>query len=417
MTSPTIWYVHPYAGGPGIGRYSRPYYLSHHWNLLGARATVITASNHHLLDHPQEPGRRTVDGVEYRFLPVPSYSGNGLSRVRNMLAFGIELWRSGDKLVEAHGKPDMIIASSPHPFAFLATHRLARRFGAASVFEVRDLWPLSLVELAGASPHHPFVVATGMLERFAYRHADATVALLPASQEHMCARGLDPRRWHYIPNGIDARERDGATVGSEPLEQLATWHAAGKLVVLYAGAIGPPNNLESLVRAAAHLKSRRNDDVKFLIVGGGPLSQSLKILVRDLDLSEQVAIFPQIPKAAACTLMRNSDIGFISLLNRSIFRFGVSPNKLFDYMLNGLPVIFAINAGNDIVRDSGCGFTVPPDDPAAIAEAIARLAAMSKSQRAEMGKHGMDAVIKDHDYGSLAERYLGVLRSLGKSKP
>src|SRR5690606_28442346 len=111
--------------------------------------------------------------------------------------------RQADSLIAQYGVPDAIIGSSPHPYMFLATHRLARRYNAASIFEVRDLWPLSLVEFAGVSPRHPLVVATGWLEKFAYRKADSVVSLQSGSQPYMCGRGLAAERWHYIPNGVD----------------------------------------------------------------------------------------------------------------------------------------------------------------------------------------------------------------------
>lgn len=175
--SPVIWYVHPYAGGPGIGRYCRPFELGKAWQRAGARPLVITASFHHLLDEPgAHPAHVDVEGVPYAFLSVPSYRTNGLGRVVNMAIFTAQIWRQAARLAQRYGRPDLVIGSSPHPYAFLGTHAVARRFGARSVFEVRDLWPLSLVELAGVSPAHPMVRVTAWLERYAYRHADTVVS-------------------------------------------------------------------------------------------------------------------------------------------------------------------------------------------------------------------------------------------------
>src|SRR3546814_20361300 len=122
----------------------------------------------------------------------------------------------------------MVSDSSPHPDAFPATHRIARHVGARSVFEVRDLWPLSLVELAGVRPSHPLVRATAWLERYAYRHADAVVSLLPETARYMQEKGLPAERWNYIPNGGDTPARPSAALSHPTTHPPPTWKAEGR---------------------------------------------------------------------------------------------------------------------------------------------------------------------------------------------
>ena len=249
----SIWFVHPYAGGPGVGRYDRPFFLARYWQSFGHRSVVLTPSQHHLMDTSRQPGVEQIEGVTFEFIRSPAYRGNGLGRIINMATFTAQLVRQGDELALRHGRPALVIASSPHPYAWFATEWLARRFGARSVFEVRDLWPLSLVELAGVSPSHPLVRFTGWLERRAYRKADAVVSLLPCTRDHMMALGLDAPRWHYIPNGIepDAQAGDAVRSDTPPAALARRWRAEGRTVVVYAGALGRPNHVESLVQAMA----------------------------------------------------------------------------------------------------------------------------------------------------------------------
>lgn len=405
--SPVIWYVHPYAGGPGIGRYCRPYELGKAWLKDGVHPLVVTASFHHLQDKPGKHASEVdVGSVPYAFLKVPAYKTNGLGRLVNMAAFTIQLLRKAGGLAERHGKPDLVIGSSPHPYAFLGTHAVARRFDARSVFEVRDLWPLSLVELAGIRPTHPLVRFTASLERYAYRRADAVVSLLPGTREYMTARGLDEGRWLYIPNGVEAPE-SGRAESMQPCVLAARrWRSEGRTTVVYAGAMGPPNYVGSLVDAIDVLRQRGDDRVRAVIVGRGEESGTISRLVDQKGLQERVALFEQIPKGDIPALLAEADVGYISLRPEPLFRFGVSPNKLFDYMMAALPVLFAVQAGNDPVQEADCGYSVPPGDKVAIADALARFASSTREARRQMGERGHDYVRAHHSYERLAAEYL-----------
>lgn len=405
----TIWYVHPYAGGPGVGRYSRPYFLARHWRAQGVRATIFTPAYHHLLDVPQVAGARAVESVPYEFVPGNRYKGNGVGRLRNMAEFSARLYWNAQKYADRCGKPDMIVASSPHPYAFLATHAIARKFGARSVFEVRDLWPLSMVELAGTSPAHPLVRFTGWLERRAYSEADFVVSLLPCTQQYMGERGLSAARWQYIPNGVHPDERALRDDTQPCVQQARRWKNEGRTVIVYAGALGRPNHVDSLIKALARLQEQGDTTVAAIIVGRGELESELQELIRQAGLENRVALFGQIPKQAVLSLLQEADAGYISLRPEPLFRFGVSPNKLFDYMLASIPVIFAVSAGNDPVAEARCGISINPGDPEAIALALLKVASMPLMTRAEMGARGRSYVLENHGYDVLARRYLELL--------
>lgn len=401
----TIWYVHPYAGGPGIGRFGRPYYLARNWQSQAIDTTIFCPTFHHLLDTPQSGGARDVDGVPYHFVDARAYRNNGFGRLANMAEFSWHLLRQADRLIASYGRPDVIIASSPHPYVFLATHRIARRYNAVSIFEVRDLWPLSLVELAGVSPKHPLVVATAWLERYAYRKADHVVSLHPNSAPYMHTRGVRNGRWHYIPNGVDALETPLLVEDEPAYRRLLQWRSEGKFVVLYAGALGPPNNIDVLVEAARTLRARSENHIRVLIVGRGEVQSRIAAMIESLDLGDRVGLYPQVPKAHAIGLMTEADAGYISLKPERIFEHGVSPNKLHDYMLARLPIISAMKAGNDPVTEAGCGLSVEPGNPLAVADAMVALASLHHDKRAAMGDRGHQFVRGQHDYANLALRY------------
>jgi glycosyltransferase involved in cell wall biosynthesis len=403
---PCIWYIHPYAGGPGIGRYDRPYHLSREWEKTGIKSVVIAASNHHLLDQPQMAGTKDVNGVHYEFMAVPPYQGNGTGRILNMFALGLKVLLKHREIARRHGRPSMIIASSPHPYAFLSAWWLARKYYAKCIFEVRDIWPLSMVELGGVSGRHPLVRLTGWIERFAYRRSDAVVSLLPAASGHMVSLGLNRDRFHYIPNGVDITSATPvADEGSDCVMLARRWRREGYSVVVYAGALGRPNHVASLLRAIIELRSRGYEKVRAIIVGRGEQAEELAALIRANGLEEAVALFGQIPKIEVQTLLQYASMGYISLRPEPLLRFGVSPNKLFDYMLAALPVIFAIRAGNDPVAEAGCGRSVDPGDVPAIAAALQELSSLQDIDLAALGQSGKAYVELRHGYDRLAAAY------------
>ena len=405
---PVVWYISHYAGGPRIGRHNRGWHLCRQWKTMGVRGSVILASDHHMLDAPQEPGTRSVDGVDYVFIRTIPYNGNGLRRFLGMLSFTLSLIKLDRELVFKHGKPDMIIGSSPHPFTFLASHFLARRHGAKSVFEVRDLWPASVIELLGVSRWHPGVQLMSLVERFAYTKADAVVSLLPKTEAYMRSRGLPENRWHYIPNGVDASEVIEPPVNADIETQIEAWRQAGKMVVVYTGALGTPNGVDSLLDAMAEVR-QRNLQVRALIVGRGELEEQLKARSIALGLERHVVFFGQVSRKEAIGIMSKADVGYISLKPSPVFRFGISPNKIFDYMLAALPVVSVIDAGNDPIAEAECGISLPAGNAAQIAAAFGELANMTVEQRRALGRNGRRFALENHDFHSLALRYKELL--------
>ncbi len=403
-----IWYIHPYAGGPGVGRYDRAYHLCRYFQKRGHPSLIIAPSYHHLMDAEQRPGDTRVEGVDYHFMWSPPYHGNGLGRLINMFFFAKMLARRLEALTHRHGKPGLVIASSPHPYVWPAISDIGRQFGAQRVFEVRDIWPQSLVDLGGLSPRHPFVRYTESIELKAYRDADAIVSLLPLTQTYMARRGLDPHRWHHIPNGVEVSNIHAPETPSACLDLARQWRASGFHVVVYAGAMGKPNGVESLLRALA-VAGDRAHNVRVIIVGRGESEAVLRNMATAPDIANRAAVFGQISKAATLSLLRCASAGYMSLIEEPVFSFGISPNKLYDYMLTGIPVVAAINAGNNPVNDARCGVCAEPNDPQSIADALCHLFSLTEEERREMGSRGRDYVLEHHTYEHLADEYLKLM--------
>ena len=405
-----ILLINHYAGSKRHGMEFRPYYLAREWVRSGHRVQIVAASHSHVRSRQPEmppsggPLDETIDGIAYRWWPTPAYAGNGLGRVRNIWAFLSQVWRDAPRLAQAF-RPDVVIASSTYPMDIWVARRVARLAKAQLVYEVHDLWPASPIELSGMSPWHPFILLCQKAEDDAYRDADAVVSMLPKVAGHMAAHGLDLRRLHIVPNGISPEEWDAPPAPLDPAlaTHLAALRAAGRPVVGYAGSHGMPNALDTLLDAAAQMAG---EPVSFVLVGDGHERARLVQRLADDPRLANVRWFPPVPKAQVPALLDGFDVAYIGWQRVPIYRFGIAPNKLMDYMMGGCAVLHSVDAGNDPVAEAGCGLTVPPGDSQAVARALRELLALPREARQAMGRRGRTHVLAHHTYPVLAARFI-----------
>ena len=402
--------INHYAGSPRHGMEYRPYYLAREWQGAGHAVQIVAAAFSHVRSVQPEgvgaPRDETIDGIAYRWLPTPRYVGNGLGRVRNIWAFLARLWREAPAL--AHGfRPDAVIASSTYPMDIWVARRIARLAGAKLVHEVHDLWPASPIELSGMSPRHPFIRLCQKAEDDACRDADVVISMLPRVAGHLAAHGLDLRKLHIVPNGIVPDDWAAAPPPlAEPLAgAIGALRAAGQAVVVYAGSHGEPNALDVLLDAARRLQG---EPFAFVLVGDGHEKARLARRVADEAITN-LRMFDPVPKAMIPALLAQADIAYIGWKRQPLYRFGIAPNKLMDYMMAGVPVLHSVEAGNDPVAEAGCGLTVAPESAEAVADGLRRLAAVPADERRAMGERGRAFVRARHSYTVLAQRFLEAL--------
>jgi glycosyltransferase involved in cell wall biosynthesis len=402
-----VLYLNHYAGSPALGMEYRPYYLAREWVRLGHRVQMLAADFSHVRAKQPKAGDEVIDGIAYRWYPTPPYQGNGLGRVKNIWAFLRQVWADTPRIVREF-KPDVVVASSTYPMDIWVARRLARQARAKLVFEVHDLWPLSPIELSGMSRRHPFIMLCQAAEDAAYRDADVVVSMLPRVHSYMASRGLDLKKLHIVPNGITLDEWEGEPV---PLREdvamaLSAARSTGATVVGYAGSMGLPNALDTLLDAAALLK---NQALRFVLVGSGHEQARLAQRVADEGLVN-VRFLPPIPKAQVASFLAGVDIAYIGWQRVPIYRFGIAPNKLMDYMMARCPVLHSVAAGNDPVAEAGAGLTVPPESAAAVAAGLLQLAATPAGERRAMGERGHAFVLANHTYPVLAQRFLDAVQ-------
>ena len=404
-----IFLINHYAGSSEMGMEYRPYYLAQEWIKLGHNVTILVANYSHLRKHNPEFQSdikgENIDGITYIWVNTPKYEGNGVGRIKNMFAFIKKTLFKASYFVKEY-KPDVVIASSTYPSDNYVAKKISKLSGAKYIYEVHDLWPLSPMELSDMKKYHPFIVAMQHAENFAYRKASAVVSMLPKTQEHMQSHGLDLKKWHYIPNGVVIDAWDNVTEISGKLkEKINELKNNNYTIIGYTGGHAPSNSLSTLVDSAKLLKD--NKKIHFLFVGDGI---DKKNLITQSKGFENISFFNSIPKSEIPDLLNKIDIAVIGAVKSSLYRFGVSPNKLIDYMMAKKPIIQYIEAGNDILQEAKAGISVEPENPQAIVDAIKELLNKPKEELNKMGQNGQDFVIKNHDYKILAQKFIDIMQ-------
>jgi len=401
-----ILLINHYAGSPEMGMEYRPYYLAQQWIKSGHKVTIIASSFSHVRSVQPDVVRNTeiheIGGVHYLWIKTRPYRGNSVKRFINILEFVLKLYLK-KKFIVRNFKPDLVVASSTYPLDIYPAANISKKAGAKLIYEIHDLWPLSPMEIGGYSKYHPFIMLMQAAENYCYKHSEVVISILPKTLEHCVAHGLQADKWHHIPNGISLEEmKNQMEIPLKQKKEIEEIRLRYKYLVGYTGSIGMANALDAFVLSAKIMDDKQ---IALVIVGKGPEKNNILNIVNDQQLTN-VFLIDSIPKDSVNKFLSYFDFLFIGLKKQSLFRFGVSPNKLFDYMFSGKPIIQAIEAGNDMVSEAGCGITVEPESPDSIAEAINKLITLGSDEKIKMGEKGREYVLKNHDYRIISENYL-----------
>jgi glycosyltransferase involved in cell wall biosynthesis len=398
----TIWIFNHHALTPEQAGGTRHFDYAKKLVVMGHRVTIFASSFHYASheDFKTYPTgkyflRETYDGVEFVWIKTRPYKGNGIGRVVNMFDYMLKAKRIA--LHSMATRPDIVIGSSVHLFAVYAGYRCARYYKVPFVMEVRDLWPQTLIDM-GMSKWHPFIIVLGWLEKFLYKKANAVITNLPHADRYI-SQFIPKEKIFWIPNGVDITR-------NKRIEPYT--FDENTFNILYAGAIGQANQLDTLVGAAQRLS---NENVTFHIVGDGPRRQELETLVKKKGLS-RVFFYGALEKKNAIAMINGADLLFFPLADSPVFRYGIASNKLFDYLASARPILFASNAANNPIEEAGAGISVPAGDIEAVVNAILEIKTMSEDERGHLGVKGLEYVENNYDIGLLAHKLDKLLKAI-----
>lgn len=378
-----LWIVNHHAALPdGSTGGARHALLGEQLRAHGWETTVLAASSEHYSGRQRVTGWRLradqrAGDVSFRWIRVPSYRGNGPGRIVNMLAFtSLVLMPS---MTRGLPRPDSVVGSSVHPLAALAGLVLARRHGVPFFFEIRDLWPETLIQMGALARDGRASRALRALERYLCDSAAKVITTMPSATDYLASLGVDPQKVVWISNGVEVERFSGLT-------SVAPEGRGTHLDFVYFGAFGTANALPVLVNGFA--RARRlglPSNARLRLVGQGPEREKLERLVVDLGVQGAVSIEGPVLRTCIPDLAESADVLVVALLPLALYNYGVSLNKLFEYMASGRPILFAGHArGNPVDEGGGVVTTCDPDG---VATAMIELAGLSSEERRALGSH------------------------------
>ncbi len=396
-----IWMFNHNAYSPDLPGGTRHFDLAGQLVKRGHMVTIFATSFHHHLHKETrlQPGEdwkiEEVDGVFFVWIRTPPYQRNDWRRVWNMVAFMIKASRLGKRILKLTPKierPDVIIGSSPDLLTPVSAYWVARQFKVPFVMEVRDLWPQTIIDMGALGPSHPIIKTLQVLEKFLYQRSDRIISLLPLAYEYITNCGIPREKIIWVPNGVDLSRFNTSYMESSSHDGF---------LVMYLGAHGQANALDVLIQAAKIVQDKGYSEIRFVLMGDGPEKPRLMALAEELGLADMEFCDP-IPKGEVPNVLQNADATIFILNDLPLYGYGISLNKLSDYLAASKPLILAGNPSNNPVSEAKCGLTTPAKDPDALAEAIINLYKMSPEERENMGRRGRDYVAEYHDISRLA---------------
>lgn len=404
-----IWLINHYAVPPMYYPLARQTNFAKYLMRMGHEVKIFAAStvhnsNKNLIEDNTPYREETVDGVSYVYIKCLDYQDNGLKRIYNMCQFAWKL----PGVCRHFSKPDAIVATSMPPTSCAMGIHLARKYGCKGVAEIADLWPESIIAYDIAGPHNPAVIALRWLEKWIYQKADAVVFTMEGGYDYIreqhWEKAVPESKVFAINNGVDLEVfRENAQryqIENEDLEDPDTFK------VVYTGSIRKVNNLGLLLDAAQKVT---NPKIRFLIWGGGDELESLRKRVEEEKITN-VKFQGKVEKKYVPSIVCKADLNIAHNNPTPLFRFGISFNKLFDYLAAGKPVLSDFPCKYNPAVQYGAGMEVAEPTAENIARAIENCAQLSPEEYAQYVEKAKIAA-NDYDFANLTKKLLAVIEA------
>jgi glycosyltransferase involved in cell wall biosynthesis len=401
-----IWLISKYASPPQYTKApSRLFFLAREFVQQGNQVNLFTSDSNHFSSFPATKDTYNYeqkDGVNIVWLKTKKYiKTTSLARILSWFDFERKLFSMPVKTLT---KPDVVLVSSLSIFSILFGIYLRRKFKAFLIFEIRDIWPLTLTAEGGVSKWHPLVLLIGWVEKYGYKRADLIAGTMPKLDLHVRnVLGYD-KPFFCAPLGFNPD--DYATPVARGADNVFAEHAPkNKIIVGYAGSMGITNALENYIEAIKLLGD--NPEIHFILVGSGDLREQFE---QSLQHCANVTFLPRIPQNQVKEFLAICDIVYLSTQHSEVWTYGQSMNKVVEYMLAAKPIIATYSGFPSMINEANCGFFVNTDSAVDLRDAILKIAKLGKDERETMGERGRNWIYQERKYSHLADQYLKVIR-------
>lgn len=411
-----VWILNHFATDMFFSKGGRHYWFAKYLKYMGYNPVIFSCNSKHGVldtwfskDDLYFEEKEELTDIPFVIVKSSLYRGNGKDRILNMIRFYINVQKAAKEYAKTHEKPDVIYASSVHPLTLVAGINLARYFKVKCICEVRDLWPLSLVEYGFLKENSLITKALYRGERWIYENSDEIIFTGGGFYDYVEERGwnnfISKSKIHYINNGIDLNEfkrnKETFTIEDKDLTNKDSFK------VIYTGSIKKVNNLGLLLDIA---KKVNNNKIIFLIWGDGEEKELLIKRVTDEKI-KNVIFKGRVEKKYIPFITSSADLNFAHCNPSKLFRFGISFNKIFDYLAAGKPILCDFKSNYNPVVLLNAGKEVENPKPENVASVIEEFFRMDKDEYNEYCYKALTGA-KKFDFNNLTKELCNIIEKL-----
>lgn len=409
MQKKTVWIFNHYAHGTYFNKGGRHYWFAKNLLKKGYEPTIFCASTRHNSDMSVDiPGGtyqlKTVEKIPYVFVKATKYK-NGIERIKNMWNFYKNLYPSTAEYGKEYGKPDVILASSVHPLTLLAGIKIAKKYNVPCICEIRDLWPETIVQYGTLKKNSLVAKLLYKGEKWLYNKADKLIFTIPGGKDYVEEIGLSSSKVRYINNGVDLEEynknKEEFIYSDEHLDNPSTFK------ILYTGSMGVANELTYLVQAAEKVQEKGIDNIQFILFGNGSQRGKLKEYIQNKGLTN-IVFKEKVEKKFIPNILSKSDLNVFTGKHIPLYKYGLSLNKLFDYIASGKPTLSNIESGYDILVKHDCGKSVKGGSVEALVDGILEFYNMDQKEYDQYCENSLTA-IQNYDFKILTDKLEAII--------
>ncbi len=412
-----IWILNHYATDMLSDKGGRHYWFAKELIKNGYEPVIICSSFIHkgkenFIEDKKDFIIKYSENIPFIFIKTKPYQGNGKARVKNMIEYFYRVVKLSNKIKSEFGKPDVIIGSSVHPLACVAGIILGKKYKCKSISEIRDLWPETLLMMGYVKENSLLSRILYFGEKMIYQYSDSVIFTMEGGKQYIIDKGwdnkIDLNKIHYINNGIDLekfKELQKQDFYDRDLEN-------DKFKIIYTGTIAKVNNLKRIVDVAVKLKEDRK--IQFLIYGDGEERKELEEYCKNNDL-KNIIFKGKVNKEKIPYILKEGNILIVNTIKTSrlkydVSKYGISHNKLFEYLASNKPILYTQPNDGNIIRKNNCGIVLKNGTTDEIIEAIFYIKNLSEEEYQKYSNNCSIAV-KEFDFKELTKKLINIIEN------
>lgn len=414
-----IWILNHYASVMLKQRGGRHYWMAKELLKKGYQPVIFCANVVHNAEEDvtvaEDFAEKQQDGITFVIVKTTPYTGNGISRIRNILSFYRNVRKVMKKYIKnGADKPDIILASSVHPFTCAAGIKMAKKWKKPCIAEIRDLWPRELVDIGALKEKSLAAKALYQFEKWIYKKADAVVFTMEGGKDYIRDKKwnrenngpIDLDKIFYINNGVDIKafEENAQKYPSNDPDINSDQY----FNLVYTGSVRRTNQIDALLDTAKELSDE--PQIRLLIWGAGDYAEQIEKRIQEENITN-AAYKGVVEKKEVPGILVKSDVNVVHWNDMDTLRYGCSYNKMFEYLAAGKPIFSTVHPGYSIIKRGKCGMEATANTPKKFAEDIRSMYHMSKEQRERMGANARETA-KEFDFSVLTDRLIEIIENL-----